>query len=145
MSSTASRNARAPSVSAVGMPWASVGSSAATVALVRPDHAVEQTVEEGADGRIVLLEHLSLHAEEQHEVVAQALGDLDLRVGLDSLGGVRRAQMTVEGKGCSAFEIGHDASCSWKMRQRDGVNVSFRLVRFLPRHYTRSGTTRDRL
>ena len=31
MSSTASRNARAPSVSAVGMPWASVGSSAATV------------------------------------------------------------------------------------------------------------------
>ena len=63
----------------------------ARVALVRPDHAVEQTVEESADGRIVLLEHLSLHAEEQHEVVAQALGDLDLRVGLDSLGGVRRA------------------------------------------------------
>ena len=63
-----------------------------------PDHAVEQTVEESADGRIVLLEHLSLHAEEQHEVVAQALGDLDLRVGFDSLGGVRRAQMTVEGK-----------------------------------------------
>ena len=97
----------------------------ARVALVRPDHAVEQTVEESADGRIVLLEHLSLHAEEQHEVVAQALGDLDLRVGFDSLGGVRRAQMTVEGKGCSAFEIGHDASCSWKMRQRDGPMSHF--------------------
>ena len=47
----------------------------------------KEFINQGNVMEMCIRDSLSLHAEEQHEVVAQTLGDLDLRVGLDSLGG----------------------------------------------------------